>query len=87
MKGKCEIEAGKFLRPCDPLSETMEIGHPTGKRKGIFMHALSTLEGPTRSMASAKSGAFVKGGILFNYCPFCGVDISAPFSGDKGGAE
>jgi len=33
----------------------------------------------SRSMFGIKSRAHPRGGFLFNFCPFCGTDISEPF--------
>lgn len=78
---KCTVEGGKFVQACDLLKRNTEQNHPVGKRKGIFSWALSSPSaGKTRTFYGSKSGEMVSAGMAFNFCPFCGADISAPFS-------
>lgn len=77
-KIECTIRDGKFVEPCDALEEVVEYGHPRGKQKGIFAYAWSNTKGPTMTMFGAKSGEQVERGLLFNFCPYCGVRIDAP---------
>lgn len=77
----CTVRDGRFVEPCDSLTKATEYGHPRGKQKGIFQYAYSNFEdGPTRTMFGAKSGEQVERGLLFNFCPYCGANISAPFT-------
>jgi hypothetical protein len=41
-----------------------------------------TTHEPSRSMVGLKCDAH-KNGMLFNFCPICGTDISAPFMDKK----
>lgn len=78
---KCTVLSGKFVDPCAALTEATEYGHPRGKAKGIFAWEYSSIDkGPTRTMFGVKSGEHVAKGMLFNFCPFCGEKIDAPFA-------
>lgn len=79
---KCVIRDGKFVEPCEPLSDVTEAGNPIGKRKGVYVWVMHSREShdPTRVMFGVKSGDHVKTGMLFNFCPFCGERIDAPFN-------
>lgn len=79
---KCSVREGRFVEPCAALHEVVEYGNPIGKRKGIYAWNLFSREtpGPTRRMFGVKSGDHVKTGMLFNFCPFCGERIDAPFN-------
>lgn len=77
---KCTVVKGKFVKPCARLFEAGETGNPTGKRKGIFAWSYHTPKGPSRTMFGVKSGDHVHKGLLFNFCPFCGKRIDAPFN-------
>lgn len=81
-KIECTIRDGKFVEPCDALGAATEYGHPRGKQKGIFAYAWSNMEGPTRTVFGAKSGEHVARGLLFNFCPYCGVRIDEPVKED-----
>ena len=83
-KLECTVDEDRFVRPCDRLSETLEDGGPYGNRKGIFAWELHNLREnkPSRTFIGVKGGEHRKKGLLFNFCPFCGVRIDAPF-GDK----
>jgi hypothetical protein len=81
---KCTVLDGKFVLACMALSSVCEPANPRGKQKGVFAWELSTPNGPTRTMFGAKSGDHVVKGMLFNFCPFCGERIDAPFvQGDE----
>lgn len=79
LKEKCEVRDGKFVEPCRMLHEAGEAGNPRGKQKGIYAWEYRDRQGPTRTMFGAKSGEHVEKGLLFNFCPFCGERIDAPF--------
>lgn len=81
MSEKCTVTDGKFVDACPALLACTEFGNPSGKRKGLYaweMHSPQT--GPTRTMFGVKSGEHVVKGMLFNFCPFCGEEISQPFA-------
>lgn len=79
----CQVsENGRIVTPCKQLSDACEYGNPTGRKKGIFGW---TLYKPSESELSrqffgVKSGEFVDRGLAFNFCPFCGTQIDAPFA-------
>lgn len=61
------------------LSEAIEPKQPTGKAKGLFAwDYVQRGAGPTRTLIGCKSGDNVTGGVIFNYCPFCGEAIDQP---------
>jgi hypothetical protein len=76
----CAVRDGKFVEPCDALASATEYGHPRGKQKGIFAYAWSNPAGPTRTVFGAKSGDQVARGLIFNFCPYCGVRIDGPIA-------
>ncbi len=82
-KQKCTVTAdGKFVEPCKTLADATEFGNPNGKRKGVWSWEYHSRDkpGPTRRFWGTKSGEFVSNGLAFNYCPFCGEKIDAPFT-------
>lgn len=84
-KQKCTVtDDGKFVDPCKTLSAATEFGNPSGKRKGVwswqyFKTGVSKSE-PSRTFFGVKSGEYVANGLAFNFCPFCGEKIDAPFT-------
>ena len=52
--------------------------------KGVFIQNLINMNThkPSRTYVGLKSANF-KNGILFNFCPFCGQKIDAPFAKDE----
>jgi hypothetical protein len=81
VSAKCTVRDGKFVEPCGTLSTVTEYAPPTGKRKGIYAWVLGSIStGPTRTFFGVKSGAHIAKGMLFNFCPFCGEKIDAPFA-------
>lgn len=79
---KCTVKDGKFVEPCQSLQDATEFGNPSGKRKGVWCweYYREDTSGPTRRFYGTKSGDFVSKGIAFNFCPFCGEKIEAPFT-------
>ncbi len=80
---KCSVRDGNFVEPCEHLRKACN-GRPYGTAKGIFIHDLSYLDKerlgkPSRTFFSVKSGEYAKKGVALNFCPFCGVQIDAPF--------
>jgi len=76
-KLKCTVE-GQHVKPCSLLRESCEYGHPKGKKRGLWCWALSTIEGPTRTVFGFKSGDHTERGMIFPHCPFCAVRIDGP---------
>lgn len=86
MSAKCTIRDEKFVEPCDSLKGATEYGNPRGKAKGIYAWAMTSRgTGPTRTMFGVKSGEHTEKGLLFNFCPFCGEKIDAPFVDNQKG--
>lgn len=82
---KCEVREGRFIDPCDTLAKATDINQPSfSKSKGLFRAELfdRVKMEQSRSYHGVRTKAFDKGGILFNYCPFCGVQIDAPFTSE-----
>lgn len=78
----CKVVDGKHVVPCKRLWETGEASTPAGKRKGVFAWVYTdTKTGQkSRTMFGVKSGNHTEKGLLFNFCPFCGTRIDAPFN-------
>lgn len=72
---KCSIVGG-LLNTCKTLSDSIE-GLANSKGKGIKLFAFTDLKTNklSRSFAVARSGDFVKEGIVMRFCPFCGETI------------
>lgn len=81
MADKCTVRDGRFVEPCVDLDQNCEIGTPPrGKQRGIWEWLYSNTEThePSRSFFGAKTTHRPKG-MLFNFCPWCGERIDAPF--------
>ena len=82
---KCAVREGRFIDPCAPLDENVANNTPGfSATKGIAHWQLMNLEThkPSRSYFGVKTKANPNG-FLFNFCPFCGVKIDAPFNPDS----
>ena len=80
----CFVRDGLFVEPCETLEEVVNNPTPAfSARKGVAVWNMIKRDGgkaaPSRTFFGLICEAHPKG-ILFNNCPFCGVDISAPFS-------
>lgn len=85
-KHSCKVsDDGKHIQPCDALAKETEYGNPVTKKRGIFCWALRNMN--TRKASRTFFGVVSTGspkGFLFNFCPFCGTKIDAPFAeGDQ----
>lgn len=80
MADKCTVRDGKFVEPCEDLDKMAEVGNPPrGKSRGIWAWMyFNDQHKPSRTFFGAKSTARPKG-LLFNFCPWCGERIDAPF--------
>jgi hypothetical protein len=76
---RCSIVNGNLVDPCDMLSSVTQNENPKGRQRGVYCWELFRpgADGPTRRMYGAKSGEYIDGGLLFNFCPFCGADLRA----------
>lgn len=72
---KCEVHEGR-INPCFGMIEILD-GGPSGNRKGVVCWNFVDLKTQkfTRNLYGVKSGKHVKNGMLFNFCPICGVEI------------
>jgi hypothetical protein len=68
-----------FIEPCDTLRDSVEYGIAKGKKRGIFCWEYFSDRKATRKFFGVKSGELTEKGIAFNFCPFCGEQIDAPF--------
>ena len=80
----CEVREGRFIDGCVTLEE-MVANHTPGfsSTKGIAYWQLTNMatHKPSRSYYGVKTKEHPKG-FLFNFCPFCGTQIDAPFNKD-----
>jgi hypothetical protein len=53
---KCTVSDGNFDEPCDRLNSATAGETPLGRRHGVVARALSTADGPTRSLCGVTSG-------------------------------
>lgn len=80
---KCSVRDGDFVEPCKTLEECVNNSTPAfSSRKGVAVWNMVRREGgrtvPSRTFFGLICENYPKG-MLFNHCPFCGEDISAPF--------
>lgn len=86
---KCTVRDGMFVEPCMTLEDAVDNNAPGFSRaKGVFCQVLTNrnTHQPSRTYFGLKSKKFPSG-ILLNHCPWCGVDISAPFTDGDSGAN
>lgn len=79
---KCAVRDGLFVEPCDSLQSATDNNIPGfSKTKGIASWHLTNINTgkPSRSYWGVKSKNH-QNGFLFNFCPFCGERIDAPFN-------
>lgn len=71
---KCKLK-GSFIKPCKRFNEIL---NSQNARTGlVFEEIVSIKTGKrTRDWVIAKSGKHKKQGIIINFCPICGVNIS-----------
>lgn len=78
----CVVKDGRFVIPCNTLAAVTDIHQLSfTKAKGIFVQHLFNIETgePSRSYFGVRSKQY-KNGILFNFCPFCGVQLDETFN-------
>jgi hypothetical protein len=79
----CKVTDGLFVEPCQTLEEVINNPHPGfSSRKGVAVWRLFKREENGRVPSRTYFGIICEkypNGFLFNNCPFCGVNISAPF--------
>lgn len=87
-RDKCEVRDGRFVEPCDTLSRATDVFQPAfSKGKGVFRIELTdrVKRAHSRTYFGIRTKEFSPGGILLNFCPFCGSAIDAPFSAPEEG--
>lgn len=70
---KCVVVNG-VITPCIALRQSTEAGVPQSTQRGIWLWQINQT-----NVYGAKSGHLARQGVLFNYCPFCGVKINKDF--------
>ena len=86
----CQVRDGRFVEPCLTLQKQIEYCSNAGRFKGLFVLTYTNIHTRelSRSMVGIKTGQTGKGGLLLNFCPWCGSDISAPvFERPEGNKE
>lgn len=75
MNKPCSIRDGRFLDICKTLDDCLNDPY-SSRGKGINFQQYKNIETfePTRDLVVFKMSA-KDGGIVFNYCPFCGEKI------------
>ncbi|AHE73442.1 hypothetical protein M942_22805 [Enterobacter ludwigii] len=75
---KCRVEGNKIVTRCGLLLRSLEYGNPTPRSKGLFipMRVNTETGDPGTDLAQLHSGAFVGGGVVLNFCPFCGESLN-----------
>lgn len=79
-KMKCTVRDGNHVEPCVTLAESSEGGNPQPRKRGIFpwVYYSPGVAEPVRTFFGCVSTTHPKG-FAFNFCPFCGEKINAPF--------
>jgi hypothetical protein len=78
----CTVRDGLFVEPCETLAKAIDNNSPAFSRiKGIMKWNMFSRKDhkPSRSYVGLRSKNYPDG-ILFNWGPFCGVRIDAPFA-------
>lgn len=76
LKVKCDVSR-KHVDPCSALSNSVEaVGHSRGKGIVVWETVNVETSKSARRMYGVKSGDFKKDGVVFNFCPFCGTDLT-----------
>jgi hypothetical protein len=70
---KCKVVDGK-IKPCKFLNKAIELG----VKKGFVIRETLDLEKHKikDSFVGYKGGEYGKNGVVINFCPFCGEEIS-----------
>ena len=79
---ECHVRDGRFVDPCETLEKAIDNIAPSFSAvKGVAQWHMTNIKErkPSRSFIGVKSKQYPKG-MLFNFCPFCGTKIDAPFA-------
>lgn len=82
---RCQIVNG-ILHPCETMDKALQENY-TAKGIGYLEIRNLTTRKVTKSVAVIHSGNLPKQGLVANFCPFCGADISHHVRGDDASAE
>lgn len=76
----CRIEGVEVI-PCHGLEACLEEAN--SRKKGVSMILVSNIHtgDVTKTGVVLRSGDHAKKGIIMNFCPFCGEDISSVITG------
>ena len=79
---QCAVD-GLFVTGCSALEKVAELPH--GKSKGIKkVSTHNTITGkPFRTYYMVRSGDHKERGLILNFCPMCGTDISKMFRDEE----
>lgn len=77
----CKVENG-ILKPCEAMDKALQYDY---RAKGIGYMSFRNLNTGevTKSVAVIHSGNLPKQGLVANFCPFCGADISYHVRGEE----
>ena len=78
---KCTVRDGRFVEPCDSLAGATDVGG-LSKAKGIGEWSYYVAGKPSRTFFGVRSKDHPNG-LLFNFCPWCGERIDAPFNQEE----
>lgn len=82
MVDKCTVREMKFVVPCETLEKAIDNNVGSfSKVKGVTQWNFTNMKtgNPSRLMIGLRSKNYPKG-MFFNFCPFCGEKIDAPFT-------
>jgi len=82
IKEKCHVDDGKFVRPCHWLDKATDARGNSGRERGLRVFDYSRHGVPSRTFFAIKSAEFPKA-LAIDFCPFCGTNISAPFTDEE----
>lgn len=86
MTDRCTVKDSRFVVPCDTLSSQTNIPNAGfSKAKGIARwHYTQRQTGEASRIFFGVVTKASPNGFLFNFCPFCGEQIDAPFAEQDG---
>lgn len=82
MAEKCTVREGKFVVACESLAkctDNIAPGFSKARRISRWSYSNFKTHEATRTFYGVKCDAYPNG-FLFNFCPFCGEKIDAPFA-------
>ncbi len=70
----CSVDANGSIAACRTLSASVQTVNGHGGRGVACWSYVNMTSESVRQDYGVKSGGFSKKGLVFNHCPFCGVD-------------